>query len=342
MHILVIGGTAFIGPHVVRQLADGGHDVLVFHRGETEADLPSGVRHIRSSLANMPVLQFPDELRQFSPDVVLHMIAMGERDAQAVIAAFKGIAKRIVAASSCDVYRAFAQLRGEAGPLEPVPLGEDAPLRDTFYPYRTPTTEPNDVAYSYDKILMERAILGDPQLSGTILRLPMVYGPHDKQHRLFPYIKRMADRRPAILLAETLARWRNTRGYVENVATAIALAVTDERAAGRVYNVAEQTARTEQEWVQGIGEAVGWSGKIVTLPEANMPAHLATHWNPQQHLVIDSTRIRQELGYSEIVPADEALRQTVAWERANPPQLDPTDYDYAAEDDVLHAAAQQR
>lgn len=346
MRILIIGGTAFIGPYVVRQLADGGHDVLVFHRGETEADLPSGVQHVRSPSANMPVLQFPDELRHFAPDVVLHMIAMGEGDARAVMDAFTGVAQRIVGVSSCDVYRAFARLRGDPGPLEPVPLTEDAPLRDTLYPYRGEEPRSADAADrfmdDYDKILMERAILGEPQLPGTILRLPMVYGPHDKQHRLFPYIKRMEDRRPALLLAETPARWRNTRGYVENVAAAIVLAVVNERAAGRVYNVAEQTARMEQEWVQRIGEAVGWSGEIVALPEANMPAHLATDWNPQQHLVIDSTRIRHELGYSEIVPADEALRRTVAWERANAPQFDPADYDYAAEDDVLHAAAQQR
>jgi len=72
-----------------------------------------------------------------------------------------------------------------------------------------------------------------------------------------------------------------------------------------------------------------------------MPAHLAKDWNPQQHLVIDSTRIRHELGYAEIVPTDEALRQTVAWERANPLQFDPADYDYAAEDSVLQAAAQR-
>jgi len=261
MRVLVIGGTAFIGPHVVRQLADGGHDVLVFHRGETEADLPPSVRHVRSPLANMPVLQFPDEVRQFTPDVVLHMIAMGVQDAQAVMDAFTGVAQRIVGVSSCDVYRAFARLRGEAGPLELVPLGEDAPLRDTFFPYRTETTEPNDLAYSYDKILMEQVLMGEPQLPGTILRLPMVYGPHDEQHRLFPYIKRMEDHRPAILLAETLAGWRNTRGYVENVAAAITLAVTDDRAAGRVYNVAEQQAYTEAEWVQGIGEAAGWSGE---------------------------------------------------------------------------------
>ena len=52
--------------------------------------------------------------------------------------------------------------------------------------------------------------------------------------------------------------------------------------------------------------------------------------------MIDSGRIRQELGYSEALPLEEALRRTIAWERANPPaQIDPAHFDYAAEDVVL-------
>ena len=46
MNIFVIGGTRFVGPHVVRRLVDAGHNVTVFHRGETEADLPPAVCHI--------------------------------------------------------------------------------------------------------------------------------------------------------------------------------------------------------------------------------------------------------------------------------------------------------
>ena len=58
----------------------------------------------------------------------------------------------------------------------------------------------------YDKIPVEREILGDPDLPGTVLRLPMVYGPGDPLHRFFPTLKRMDDRRPAILFEEKLAK----------------------------------------------------------------------------------------------------------------------------------------
>src|SRR5207249_1224013 len=114
---------------------------------------------------------------------------------------------------------------------------------EKLYPYRKNPPRKSDDADQwmddYEKILAERTVKGNPLLPGTVLRLPMVYGPRDDQHRLFPYLKRMDDKRPAILLDEDVAQWRWTRGYVENVAAAIALAVVDERAIGRIYNVGE-------------------------------------------------------------------------------------------------------
>lgn len=345
MHVLVIGGTAFMGPYVVRQLVAQGHDVTVYHRGQTDAQLPPSVRHIRNPQSRFPISEFPPELHEIRADVVLHMIAMTERDALLAMDTFRAVARRIVVASSADVYRSFGRLLGaEPGPPEAMPLHENSPLRDKRYPYRAPDQSdepPQSWRDEYDKILVEQVILSDPALPGTILRLPMVYGPGDKQHRLFSYLKRMDDQRPAILLDEITARWQNTRGYVENVAAAIALAVTNARAAGQIYNVAEQEALEEAAWVRRIGEAAGWNGKVVSVPAEQLPPHLAGGADMRHHLVLDSTRIRQELGYREIVPLDEALRRTVAWERANhPDQIDPAAFDYAAEDAALsrHAA----
>ncbi len=36
MRILFIGGTRFIGAAAVRQLSETGHEVTVFHRGQSE------------------------------------------------------------------------------------------------------------------------------------------------------------------------------------------------------------------------------------------------------------------------------------------------------------------
>jgi len=85
MRILVIGGTRFIGPHVVRRLVDLGHAVTVYHRGQSEAALPEEVRHIRSPEAGMTVLSFSGELLAEHFDTVVHMIPMGEADMRAAM-----------------------------------------------------------------------------------------------------------------------------------------------------------------------------------------------------------------------------------------------------------------
>jgi nucleoside-diphosphate-sugar epimerase len=67
----------------------------------------------------------------------------------------------------------------------------------------------------------------------------MIFGPADPAHRFHPIVKRIDDGRAAILFEEGMAAWKAPRGYVENVAAAIALAAVDDRAAGKIYNVAE-------------------------------------------------------------------------------------------------------
>jgi nucleoside-diphosphate-sugar epimerase len=325
MKILILGGTKFIGPHVVRRLAERGHDVTIFHRGETETDLPPSVRHVHGDFSHFA--NHVDQLRALSPEVVLDMVPFRAEDVQR-LKSFKGVARRVVAISSGDVYRAFGRIwRTEPGPPDPIPLTEDSPLRKKL----------SSAGLDYNKTAIERAIMDDPDLSATILRLPATHGPGDSQHRLFKYLKRMEDQRPVILLDEALARWQWSRGYVEDVALAIALAVMNEQAAGCVYNVADSTAFTEAEWVRQIARVHGWKGEVIALPSEQLPSYLRNdQFDLSQQYLVDTSRIRRELSYAEVVPFDEALRRTIAWERANPPEeVDPEQFDYAAEDATL-------
>ena len=342
MRILIIGGTNFMGPFVAQSLNEQGHDVTIFHRSRTTGKLlPDRVQEILGD--RRPLADVADILQKSEPEIVLDMIPLVEQDARDIMSIFKGVARRVVSISSQDVYRAFGRVNlKEGGPVDLSPITEDSPLRENLYPYRRETLrdadDPQKLHDDYDKILIERVVMSDPQLPGTVLRLPMVYGPGDYQHRLFPFLKRMDDGRPAILLDEAEAGWKWTHGYVENVADAIVLAVTDERAAGRIYNVGEPVTFTMAEWVEKIGEAAGWHGRIVRIPHGRLPEPLRWGINAEQDIVVDSSRIRQELGYAERVDIDEATSRTVAWERDHPPaHVDEKDFDYSVEDEFLRS-----
>ena len=339
MRVLVIGGTGFIGPHVVRLLASEGHEIAVFHRGEHEGDLPASVHHVHSVSGAIPVTELPPdvkaELRQFNPDVVLHMIAMGAADTRTLVETFHGIAQRVVVLSSADVYRAYSRISGsELGLPDRRPITEDSPLRKKLYPYRTAASS-GDWRHHYEKILVEQAAMSDPELPGTILRLPAVYGPGDDKHRFFSYVKRMGDRRPAILMSTGQAAWRWTHGYVEDVARAIALVVTKDKAAGKIYNVGEENTPTTGARLRLLKRVAGWEGQLLFIPRRFLPAHLKDKYNYRQDLVLDTSRIRQDLGWHEAVLPDEALRRTIEWERAHAPAIDAAQFDYEAEDEVL-------
>src|SRR5215475_7438698 len=334
MRVLIIGGTGFIGSYVLRRLLGEGHSVAVFHRGQSGSALPREALRITGDRRRLA--DYGGEFDRVGPQVVLDMIPYVEEDARALMSIFRGKVERVVTLSSQDVYRAYGLfLRLEEGELEPTPYDEGAPLRTRLYPYRKTAQGGEDLAYHYDKIPVERVVMSDPQTPFTILRLPKVYGPGDRS-RLFDYLKRMDDGREAILLGERKRRWRWTRGYVENVAAAIALAVTDARAANRIYNLGEGGALSESEWARSVGLAAGWSGEVVAVPEDTLPQSMIEPYLWEQHLVADTNRFRKELGYEEETPRQEALNRAIEWERANPPSvIDLKRFDYAVEDAAL-------
>ena len=286
MRTLIIGGTRFIGPRVARLLVHHGHEVAVFHRGEHNATLPASVRRFEDPRALMPVTRIPDVLRAYEPEIVLHMIAIGQRDAEAATKAFAGIARRIVAPSSGDVYLAYGVFRGsEDAPLQPGILDESSPLRTKLYPYRTKDTPRDAPEYLYDKILVESALSSDPRLPATILRLPKVYGPEDNANLATVYGFR------------DHPNWRWTHGFVCNVAQAIAQAIMDEKACGQTYNVGEEATPTVAQ-------------RLEYLPKHSSAPPQVHAGNFAQDIAYDTSRIRKHLGYREQVDERAAMIAT--------------------------------
>src|SRR5439155_3637824 len=253
------------GRFVVRTLKQQGHSLAVFHRGTTAA--PAGVEVIRGNRNRLS--GSARELKRFAPDVVIDFVISSGPHAEELMNIFRGVTRRVVMLSSIDVYRAVGISHGtESGPLQEVPLKEESELRRCLHPYAPESMQLMRKIFSwvtddYDKIPGERVLMNDRDLPGTVVRLPMVYGPGAPLHRFYPVVKRIADRQRHIIFPEPLAAWRSPRGYVENVAAAIALAATDERAARRIYNVCEEPSFSELEWALKIAAAMGWDGDCV-------------------------------------------------------------------------------
>jgi nucleoside-diphosphate-sugar epimerase len=337
MRMLLIGASGFIGPHVVRDLVDRGHEVAVFHRGKALVSFPGEVRTITGDRNYLR--EYAAALREFEAEVVIDFILSSAAQARQLMDTFRGVARRAVILSSMDVYRACGVLHGsEPGPLEPLPLTENSRLRERAQTYPSVVLKGLQEVFGwideeYDKVPVERAVLSDPQLPTTVLRLPMVYGPGDPLHRFYPVVKRITDGRKKILFSEGSAAWRSPRGYVENVAAAIALAAVSDHAAGEIYNIAEEPAYSELEWAQKIAATMNWQGEFIILPEDKTPVHLRSPGNAAQHWVASSAKIRERLGYRESVALEEAIQRTIAWERENPPAATSFhQFDYLAED----------
>lgn len=103
-------------------------------RGQTQADLPPSVLHILGDRKDLS--SFAGEFKHFAPDAVIDLIAYTEQEARSAVETMAGIARRLVVLSSMDVYQAYDRLRRvDCSPPDPLPLTEEAPLRQALYPY---------------------------------------------------------------------------------------------------------------------------------------------------------------------------------------------------------------
>jgi nucleoside-diphosphate-sugar epimerase len=320
MRVVVIGGTVFIGRSLVDQLHAAGHEVLVVHRGQHEPDDLAPVEHLHVDRAALGEAR--DELAKFRPDVLIDNMAMTRTAAQIVVDAVDpGV--RLVVTSSIDVYRAYGALM--AGTLtDAVPFDETAPVRAERYPYK-------DVMPEYEKLDVEEVFLAR---GGTVCRLPMVYGEHDGQRREEPILRRVRAKRDRIPVG--CGTWLPGRGYVHDIARGLMLVAEHDDVGGEIFNLGEERATPMGLLAAQILAAAGAEHiELVRVPDDALPEDLDILGFVGQHLNADASKARRVLGYTDTDP-DEALRRTVAWHLANPP--DEEDTDFSADDAALDRA----
>jgi nucleoside-diphosphate-sugar epimerase len=322
MRVMVLGGTRFIGAAIVEELDAHGHDLLLVHRGEHEPDGLPAADHLHADRHDLPQLRGP--IADFAPDALVDTLALSQADADAALAAVDGDL-RLLVLSSMDVYRAFgAALQGSE--TDAVPLDETAPVREHRYPYRGRIEGRDD----YDKLDVEAAYLAR---AATVCRLPMVYGERDYQRREEPLLRRVRAGRPRIPTGA--GTWLWTRGYVRDVAAGVRLALESEATVGEILNLGERRTWSMLLWARHVMEAAGSDAELVRVPDVLLPEDLEPLGTIPQHLLFDSSKARDLLGWEETDP-HVALQRSVGWHLANPPE-DASD-DFAADERALAAA----
>jgi nucleoside-diphosphate-sugar epimerase len=318
MRILVIGAGGFIGRFIARQLHASGHEVDGLSRFRA-ADMRGLAEHIAADRQDAAAIA--RTLRERSTDTVIDLLAFTQPATAPLLDALDGRGVRYVLASSADVYRNYDRLhRKESGEPYAGALDEEAPLRKTRFPYRgaQPRSELDPMRWldDYDKIPIEESVIARDGLDWTILRLPMIFGPGDRQRRFRWAIASMVSGAGSIAVPPTWAAWRTTYGYVEDVAAGIALAATHPAARRRIFNLGMSEAPTHAEWIASFAAAAGWRGDIIDDQDSASPlSALAAALDLSIPLNLATQRVRTELGYREIVDGETALRRTLEDER---------------------------
>lgn len=167
LRILFIGGTGFIGPHMVQAALDRGHKPTLFNRGRTNPHLfPKVEKMVGDRDGGLGILKGREWDAVIDTSGYLPRLV---RDSSQLL---KGAARHYLFISTGDVYQDFSVER----------LDESAPLATLD----DPTSEDTSKYYGPLKVLCEREVRGAFPDHNTIVRPGWIVGPGDNLN-LFTY-----------------------------------------------------------------------------------------------------------------------------------------------------------
>ncbi|RED55701.1 NAD-dependent epimerase/dehydratase family protein [Cohnella lupini] len=279
MNIFVTGATGKVGSRFVPRMLQRGHHVKLLVRDAAKADWlhQQGAEVLEGDLLQPD--NYVDALR--GTDVVVHLAAQfrGADENTTSIANIDGSIALAQATLKADVPRfIFSSTNHVYGSGDHSrPSREDDELKPAF-PY--PQTKADaEVAL----LLLHR----EQELGLRILRLPFVYGEHD------PHIKEVLP-----LLRNWNPAKRMHMAHHADVSQALMLAASTPGIDGRIYNVADDAPISVAELLQLHNSEVSSEA----LQQDFDP------WN----MIVDTTRIRDELHYRPIYPSYYSARDAGA------------------------------
>ena len=306
MWVCFVGGTRFVGPAAIRHLLAAGHEVAIAHTGAHEPEGLEEVEHLHGSRDEL----LGGLVGEWRPEVLVDTFAGGataQKAAQLAACARRAGVGQVVAISSMDVYGYLLDAGigfdnpGTPVPRGPLPVHEDAPLRDGPYPgaHEVPG------GGVHDNVAMEAA-LHDAAPRVTALRPGAIYGPHpDSRERLI--VEMVRDEQRVVELPGGGDQLFH-RVAVDRVGRAVAAAV--ERAPGGFWacNVGDPSDWTYGGLVAEIGRLLDWefAFEVVALDAADHP------WKGAHPVLCSTRRLEDVLGVTEPDPS-EALAECVSW-----------------------------
>lgn len=251
MKVLIIGGTRFVGRHLVAKLLKAGHQVTLFNRGQHPVPTWfAGVQVIKGDRNNADDLA---QLRGQRFDVVIDMVLYDGKQAAQAVEVLGGEISQYLMISTGSVYKMHA------GPV---------PFRETDAVENDPKNE-----YGYNKAQAEQVLLQawqESKFPASILRLPSVYGPYDYQAREWYFIKRLLDGRRRFLLPDG-GMGVFHREYAGNIADQLILLMQKPESIGEIYNSGHQHFQTCRALLEMAAKQLEVDIELYTLPQGAMP-----------------------------------------------------------------------
>ncbi len=177
LRILVLGGSRFVGRHIVDAFVARGDSVTLFNRGVSDPSPRADVRHLKGDreedlgLLGEQNWDAVIDTSGYTPDVVKHAVRFLESRT-----------KRYLFVSSISVY--------DLDRVRPDRVDEDTPLLNL--PAGVDPTIRSDEHYGALKSLCEAEVERTFGERATILRLGLVAGPHDPTDRFSYWVLRVA------------------------------------------------------------------------------------------------------------------------------------------------------